>query len=556
MHLPDLLLAAVVLLAVAIVAALLFERLGFGSVLGLIVSGVVLGPSGLAIAGDVTAFREFTELGVVLLLFLIGLEMRPDRLWSMRRSVFGLGAAQVLVTGLALTVYAALYGLDWRPALLVGFGFALSSTALVTRSLQASGELHTPFGQSAFAVLLFQDLVIVLLLALVPLLAGGLQPEPRSFWLNVLEVLAALAFVVVLGRVVLPFVFKLASRQGGTSTLLPLTLFAVLAAAWAMEQADLSMALGAFLIGMTGSDSPYRHVAEALIEPFKELIIGLFFIAVGMSIDLAVLAEIWPRVIIYSIGLVALKVLILFGLARLFRLDLAASARLGLSLAQCGEFGFVLFAAGLAAGVLDPRAHAFSVTIVSLTMAVTPILERLGAKLAAQLSARVPMPLPDSTPSAGAPVLVAGYGRVGRLVCDVLASGGIEPVVIDRDPAKVLEGRAAGRSVRFGNHSDVHVLRHAGLDDARLLVLATGDPHAAERTVGAARALRADLPIIARAHNEPGARHLRRLGATLVVLETYEASLQLGAAALHKLGQDESTVEEVLRTVREQEPPA
>jgi glutathione-regulated potassium-efflux system ancillary protein KefC len=382
MHLDQILLAIFILLTVAALSTALSTYIGLGSILGLLVTGVIVGPSGLAITHRVTELRHVSELGVVLLLFVIGLEMQPEKLWSLRRVVFGLGSLQVVVTGLALAAYASLTIEYWQGAVILGLGLALSSTAFVVQILEERGDLATEYGTTAFGILLLQDMAIVPLLALVPLLSDQVDaPASASFLLRLGRVMAALGGVVVLGRVVAPWLLDRLARPRQAGVFNTVVFVAVIGAALAMELAGLSMALGAFLIGMLLSGSPHRHQIETVVLPFKGVFLSLFFVSVGMSIDLGVLMSAGSLVAAHVVALMTIKAVLLFGLSRLFGVSRAAAVRVALLLPQSGEFGFVLFGAALTAGMMTPYGFMGAALLISLSMVATPLLARLGNRL-------------------------------------------------------------------------------------------------------------------------------------------------------------------------------
>jgi glutathione-regulated potassium-efflux system protein KefB len=383
-HLDQILLAILILLVVAAVAVALSTYVGLGSILGLLAAGVVVGPSGLAIARRVTELRHISELGVVLLLFVIGLEMRPDKLWALRRVVFGLGALQVVVTGLVIAGYALLT-VEAGPdgALLLGLGLALSSTAFVVQILEERGDMNADYGTTSFGILLFQDLAIVPLLALVPILSDQVETAASApLAVRLVRVVAMLGAVLLTGRVIAPWLLDRLARQGHPQVFNLVVFIAVIGAALAMEVTGLSMALGAFLMGMLLSGSPHLHQIEAVVAPFKGVLLGLFFVAVGMSIDLGVLRTAGPFLVVQVLVVLVIKTVVTFGLCRLWRVPRAAAIRTALLLPQCGEFGFVLFGAAVTAGLVKPYGFAYAVLVISLSMAATPLLARLGDRLA------------------------------------------------------------------------------------------------------------------------------------------------------------------------------
>ena len=382
MHLEQILFAIFVLLTVAALFMALSAYVGLGSILGLLATGFIVGPSGLAITQRVTELRHVSELGVVLLLFVIGLEMRPEKLWSLRRVVFGLGSLQVVVTGLAIAAYASLIHESWKGALLLGLGLALSSTAFVVQILEERGDMATEYGTTSFGILLFQDMAIVPLLALVPLLSDQVDMgEPASFLIRFARVVTALGGVLIFGRIVAPWLLDRLARHSNTEVFNSVIFIAVIGAALAMELAGLSMALGTFLMGMLLSGSPYRHQIETVVQPFKRVLLNLFFVSVGMSIDVEVLGSAGPMIAAHMLVLLMIKAVLLFGLSLLFGVSRAAALRVAFLLPQCGEFGFVLFGAAVTTGLMTPYGFAGAVLLISMSMVATPLLARLGDKL-------------------------------------------------------------------------------------------------------------------------------------------------------------------------------
>jgi glutathione-regulated potassium-efflux system ancillary protein KefC len=388
MHLDHLLLALLILLVISAASVALSRRLGLGAILGLLMAGILIGPSGLGLPRRVNEIREVSELGIVFLLFLVGLKMQPHRLWALRRLVFGLGSAQVVVTGLALASYIGFLGRPWNVALLLGLGLALSSTAFVLPMLEERGQMAAPHGRATFGILLLQDLAIVPLLALMPLLGGKEGAAGNGTLLQDTAIVAtALAGVYVLGRWVVPAVLRRLAERGNTEAFAMTAVAVVIGAAWAMLRAGLSMALGAFMVGLLLSDSPYRQRIEAIVEPFKGVLLGLFFIAIGMGIDVGLLPQVGARLVVHVVVLIAIKIVVVGVLCVAFGLSGADSSRCALLLGQAGEFGFVLFGAALAAGILPPEGFALAAMVISASMAATPVL---GA-LADRIGARTPL---------------------------------------------------------------------------------------------------------------------------------------------------------------------
>lgn len=552
MHLDQLIPAAVVLLAVSVLLVSVFKRLGLGSVLGFLAAGIVVGPSGLVLTTDVAQIREFTELGVVLLLFLIGIEMQPRKLWSMRMSVFGLGTAQVLVTGALLAVYFRLLDAPTEVAILLGLGLALSSTAYVLQILGERGDMATPYGRNAFAILLLQDIAIVPLLALVPILSGRMEAPGEALWMNTLAVIGAIAGVVLFGRYVVPFLLRQMARRRNMEAFAMVAALAVLGAAWAMEAAQVSMALGAFLVGMLLSACEFRHQVEAIILPFKGLLLGLFFISVGMSIDVGPLFDNWAEIAGHVAVIMAAKAAVLFLLCLLFRIERATAVRTALLLSQCGEFGFVLLSAALAAGIVDQPLFVIVISVISVSMVATPLMVGLGDALAARLAPEPPAPADGPSPDSVTErqVVVAGYGRVGRVICHMLDKAELPYLAYDLDSALVRQGRARGHNVFWGDIRNLDLLRAARLGDAAALVVTLADPYETRRLIEAVRAAFPEVPVHARARDLGGRDALLATGVRGAVPEVAEASLSMGRSLLSALGAADTATDELLADLR------
>jgi len=550
--------SAVLLLVATSIAVAIFRHFGLGSILGLLVAGVFIGPHtpGPSITTHVEDVRHFTELGVVLLLFLIGLEMQPRRLWSLRRSMFGLGSLQILVSGLAIALYLHLFEPSWGIDLLAGLTLALSSTAFVIQILQERGEIASPHGQTAFAILLMQDLAVVPLLALIPILADvGTLSSDVPLLEQVAIVVAAVVLVVLAGRYLVPRALDLLARQNNREAFFLTAMAAVFGSAWAMEHAGMSMALGAFLMGVALSGSRYNVQIQASVEPHKGLLMSLFFVAVGMSVDLRALADdpfLFAR---HVVIILAIKVLVLFGLCLLFREGRAAATRVSFLLAQSGEFGFVLFGAAKALAIIDSDTFVLAVGVISLSMLMTPVLVRIGDKLAARVSIdpqqegeRYRFSLEGAESSTRA--VVAGYGRVGHAVGTILKSSGIPFIAFDTSPIRVGEFRNLGHPVYYGNVADADLLTAAHIEKADLVVLTIDDRKAAVQATKLIRDLAPRAVIVARARDLETSNILLRAGANKAFPEAVEASLRLAAEALEALGVAAEDTDLLLRGVR------
>ncbi len=522
-----------IFLLTAVVLVPLFRRAKLGAVVGYLAAGILIGPPGLALIGDVDATLQFAEFGVVLLLFLIGLELEPRRLWVMRRHVFGLGGAQLALTGAVLGAAGLALGLDWRAATIAGLGLAMSSTALVLSSLAERGQLASRHGREAFAVLLLQDLAVIPLLALLPLLAGDggdMRLAPA------LKGLAAIAVVLAASRVLVRPALKFVARHGGREVFTAAALLLVVGAALAMELIGLSASLGAFLAGVLLADSEFRHELEADIEPFKGLLLGLFFIAVGMSANLGLLAAAPHAVLGIAIGLMAAKFALLALVARLFGSAGPTGLCLATALCQGGEFAFVLFTAAAALGVMQGADAQLLILAVTISMFLSPLIFALHDSLLARWRERRAQPEFDAIDDPGKPVIIAGYGRVGQIVSRVLRMCDIPFTALELSHEQVDFVRKFGGKVYYGDSSRLELLHAAKTSEAKLFVLAIDDVEASVRTAAVVRKHFPDLPIVARARNRVHAFGLRDLGVRMVLRDTFPASLDMARLALLRLG--------------------
>lgn len=558
MHVDSFIVSALMILAAASVAVAVFRQLGLGSVLGLLVAGIIVGPHspGLYATQHVEDVRHFTELGVVLLLFVIGLEMNPKRLWSMRREVFGLGSLQILVTGAVLAGYFHFYMTSWQTAVLVGLTFALSSTAFVMQMLQERGEIATKHGVSAFSILLMQDMAVVPLLAVVPILADvGTLSDNVPLWEQVLIVVGMFALVLAFGRYVLPYALNHLARQGNQDGFVLVVLMSVMLAAWAMDMAGISMALGAFMMGLLLSSSRYRLQVQAHIEPYKGLLMSVFFVAVGMSIDFKALGEAPWLFAQHTVAIIAIKLAILFALALAFGLARPVAIRVSFYMAQGGEFGFVLFGAAKALEVISDATFILAVGVISVTMLATPPLVRLGNALAARCERRrdlfseLKYPEAEADPDSRL-VLLGGYGRVGHTVAQILNSSDIPFIAFDTNPARVAQGRKDGLPVYYGNIGDHALLSAVHVERLSLVIITANNTAQALSAVSHIRARFPKVPIICRAHDLEASGKLLAAGATQALPEAVESSLRLGAMALEMIDVPEENVEDLLTSVR------
>ncbi len=522
-------------LGAAVIAVPLFARLGLGAVLGYLVAGVVIGPWVLGLIDDSGDILHFAEFGVVLLLFLIGLELNPTRLWAMRRTIFGLGGAQVALSSLLLYLALAAFGLEWRWAVVGALGLSLSSTAIALQTLKERNLLTTPAGHAGFGVLLFQDIAVIPMLAVIPLLAG-FTGEALDAWIRLLKIIAAIGVIVVGGRYVVLPLFRRVAESGVREIFTACALLLVIVIALLMQLVGLSMALGAFLTGVLLAESEYRHALESDIEPFKGLLLGLFFIAVGMSIDFGVLFG-QPLLVLELVGvLLGVKIAVLWALAALFRLPLRQHAIFACLLAQGGEFAFVLFAAAVSAGVLDPQWRDLLIGAVVLSMMATPLLLNAIARWVEPLfTARDKRPM-DAIESDENPVLIVGFGRFGQVVGRLLHANGIGTTILDHDPQHIDIIRRFGFKVFYGDGGRLDLLEAAGAAHAKLLVLAIDDRDETLRIARQAREHFPHLKLLARAWDAHHLLELREAGVETVEREAFEGALRLGERTLHALG--------------------
>lgn len=541
----DILTDAAVYLCAAVIVVTLSKRLGFGSVLGYLVAGSLLGPHVLGFVSDPESVMHFAEFGVVIMLFLIGLELKPHKLWALRRAILGMGGAQVTLS--ALVLFAVLVWLDvpGREALLIGLALALSSTAIVLQTLEERGILNSSVGQSSFSVLLFQDIAVIPILAMVPLLAsgsagggppghGGALLEGLPNYLQTLVTLGVIAGIVIIGRYLLRPVFRVIANARLAELFTGFVLLIVVAVTLAMTAIGLSPALGAFIAGVVLAESEFRHEIEADLNPFKGLLMGLFFLSVGASIDYPLLAESPGLVFGAALALMALKFGVLYGTGSAFRFSRPEKILFGVSLSQGGEFAFVISAAGIAAGVLSAGNAEIMNLVVAITMVGTALLFMLYDRLALLQPERQPA---YDRPAASGRVIIAGYGRFGQIVGRLLNSRGIPVTILDNSPGQVDLVRRYGNTVYYGDASRRSLLEQAGAREATLLVVAVDDPVKSMDIVEMAQKHFPDLKIVARAVDRNHAYQLMSRGVTALRRETFHSALELGMDALLALGE-------------------
>ncbi|HEX7387754.1 MAG TPA: monovalent cation:proton antiporter-2 (CPA2) family protein [Castellaniella sp.] len=526
-----------VFLIAACVAVPLSRKSGFGSVLGYLIAGVLIGPWGLRLITGVDALLSFSQIGVVLLMFIIGLELQPSRLWALRRTVFGIGALQVAATTALLLLAARALGVAWVPALIAGFGLSLSSTAFVLQMLAEKKQLTTHHGRAAFGTLLFQDIAAIPVLAMLKLFSGGAGGAPGTGLVPTLLVIAIVVALLFLGgRYVLRWAFGFIMHFGTPEIFTAMALLIVIGASLAAELVGLSMGLGAFVAGMLLADSKYRHEFEADIQPFKGLFLGLFFVAVGMSVNLGLLAAIPLQVLGLTIGFLAVKALVLYGVARAFGLPVPAPRHFTVVLALGGEFAFVIFATA-AAYHLFPQQTADLLTLaVTLSMVVTPFIVMFNDRVLNVRTKRGEVPDFDTITDTGTAVVIAGFGRFGQIVGRMLRLQNIPFTALDADLDEVNAIRRFGTKVYFGDASRLDLLRAAHVADAKIFVLAIDDVQDSVRVATLVRSHFPGVEIYARARNRHHAHLLRELGVKLSVRETLYSSLELTRNVMEGLG--------------------
>jgi glutathione-regulated potassium-efflux system ancillary protein KefC len=534
----------IILLVAAVIAVPIFKRLGLGAVLGYLVAGVIIGPWGIGRFNEVDELLHFAEFGVVMLLFLIGLELQPSRLWALRRSIFGFGSLQMIATGTLLGIALYLFGYAWPAALLVGLVLALSSTAFALQLMAERQELSKRWGRTAFANLLFQDLAVVPLLAIIPLLGGS---DSSIEFADAAWTVGLVGGVIVAGRYVLRLMLRIAALTKVRELLTATALLTVLGMSALLAEAGFSMELGAFIAGVLLADSEFRHELEASIEPFKGLLLGLFFIAVGMSVNLGLIASQPVQIFMAAVILVGVKSLVLFALGKRTGLDTPSARRLGLTLSQGGEFAFVILGAIVAAKVISGNAADFLVVVVSVSMAMTPLLIFIDDKFSAR---KAPIPTYDEMPTEQQPVIIAGFGRFGQMTARVLRAKGIPFTALDVSQEQVDFVKRYGSKIYYGDASRLELLQAAGADKASLFVLAIDD---VETSVRAAKMVLKHFPnltIYARARNRNHAYLLMDLGIDIISRETFASALELTTEVLKGYGIAAATAESAVQRFR------
>ena len=546
----ELLSNALIYLAAAVLAVPLAKRLGLGAVLGYLLAGMAIGPWGLRLIGGVEEMLHFSEFGVVMLLFLIGLELDPKRLWSLRKPIFGWGGLQVGACTAALFGAALALGADWKTALVAALGLSLSSTAIALATLEERKLKATPAGSAGFSMLLFQDIAAIPMIALIPLIGAVPAAGHDPGWLVLLKAAAVVALLVLCGRYLLRPLLRIIASTGLREIFTAFALLLVIAIGALMQWVGMSMALGTFLAGVLLADSEYRHALETDLEPFKGLLLGLFFIAVGMTVDIGVLQERPWLVGGLVLGFLALKGGVLYLLGRRFGIARGQQVLFALLLAQGGEFAFVVFGAASAARVFTAATASLLVVVVALSMVATPLLLLVYDKLIAPRLLKLEQRPDDSIDAQDSPVIIAGFGRFGQIIGRLLLANRIHATVLDHDPDQVDLLRKYGYKVFYGDATRSDLLRAAGAGSARMIVVAIDNVADSLALVDAVRRHFPHLTILARARNVSHYYDLMDRGVTILERETFEAALLLGGKVLQELGVGSERADRVVRQFR------
>ena len=540
-HTPAWLINSFIYLAAAVIAVPVAKKLGLGSIIGYLAAGIGIGPWGLKLVTNVQDILHFAEFGVVLMLFLVGLELEPKRLWNLRRPIFGWGSAQVLGCAAALTGVAIVFGVRWQIALVGGLGLALSSTAIALQAIGERNLMPTSSGQAGFSILLFQDVAAIPILALLPLLGAVSEPNEAVAQSNRLlegiKIIAVIGGIILGGRLLLRPLLRWIANSGTPEIFTAASLLLVVGIAALMQFVGLSMALGAFLAGVLLAESEYRRELETDIEPFKGLLLGLFFIAVGMSIDFGVLLKSLGLIAAILFGFLGLKLAVIYGLARAMKLPYQERPVFTVLLAQGGEFAFVVFQAAAGAKVFSMETSSLLIGAVALSMLISPLLLIAVDKLLLPRYANCALPqMEEISEQQQAPVIIAGFGRYGQIVGRLLLAQGISTTVLDHDAEMIETVRAFGLRVFYGDATRLDLLRTAGAETAGILVVAVDDVEQSLKIVDLAREHFPKLKLVARARDVTHWNQLRDRGVTLVERELFESSLRSGRTVLELLG--------------------
>ncbi len=555
-HTPDWLINSFIYLAAAVIAVPVAKKLGLGAIIGYLAAGIAIGPWGLKLVTNVQDILHFAEFGVVLMLFLVGLELEPKRLWNLRRPIFGWGSAQMLACTVAISGVAMVFGVSWQIALVAGLGLALSSTAIALQAIGERNLMPTSSGQAGFSILLFQDVAAIPILALLPLLAisGGsneaLDQSNRA--LEAIKIIAIIGGIILGGRLLLRPVLGWIAKSDTPEIFTAASLLLVVGIAALMQFVGLSMALGAFLAGVLLAESEYRRELETDIEPFKGLLLGLFFIAVGMSIDFGVLLASPGLMAAILFGFLGLKLVVIYALAKAMKLPFQERPVFTVLLAQGGEFAFVVFQAASTANVFSMETSSLLIGAVALSMLITPLILIAVDKLLLPRYANCNVtPMAEISEQQTAPIIIAGFGRYGQIVGRMLLAQGIAPTVLDHDANIIETARSFGYRVFYGDATRLDLLRTAGAASAKVIVVAVDDVAQSIKLVEMVKAHFPQLDIVARARDVTHWNQLRDLGVLRVEREVFESSLRSGRSVLELMGQPPHEVKQIAQRFRQ-----
>lgn len=545
------LVAPVVLLAAAVIAVPIFKRIGLGSVLGYLIAGLIIGPFGFAFFQDSAAILHIAELGIVMYLFVIGLEMQPSHLWSLRREIFGLGTLQIIICALALTGVGLLFGFTWQVAFIGAAGFVLTSTAIVMQLLGDRGDLTQPRGQKIVAILLFEDLLIVPLLAIVAFMAPNHVVESTSVRLENIGIgLIAIAGLIAAGYWLLNPLFRLLAAAKAREVMTAAALLVVLGAALLMQVSGLSMAMGAFLAGVLLSESTFRHQIEADIEPFRGILLGLFFLGVGMSLDLSVVAQNWQLIVSGVVALMFVKALMIYIVARVTKSPHTEALDRALLMAQGGEFAFVLFSAALSAQVIDSTVKSNLTAIVVLSMVLTPIVGIIFKRFT-QAKTKVSLENINIAEGLSGSVLMIGFGRFGQVTSQLLLARGVDVTIIDNNTDMIRNAEKFGFKIYYGDGCRLDILHASGAATAQAIVVCVDSKETTNRIVELVTHEFPLAKLLVRSYDREHSLHLVKQKVDFMIRETFESAIKFGGVILQELGVDEDEVERITEEIRD-----
>lgn len=545
------LVAPVVLLAAAVIAVPIFKRIGLGSVLGYLIAGLIIGPFGFAFFQDSAAILHIAELGIVMYLFVIGLEMQPSHLWSLRREIFGLGTLQIIICALALTGVGLLFGFTWQVAFIGAAGFVLTSTAIVMQLLGDRGDLTQPRGQKIVAILLFEDLLIVPLLAIVAFMAPNHVVESTSVRLENIGIgLIAIAGLIAAGYWLLNPLFRLLAAAKAREVMTAAALLVVLGAALLMQVSGLSMAMGAFLAGVLLSESTFRHQIEADIEPFRGILLGLFFLGVGMSLDLSVVAQNWQLIVSGVVALMFVKALMIYIVARITKSPHTEALDRALLMAQGGEFAFVLFSAALSAQVIDSTVKSNLTAIVVLSMVLTPIVGIIFKRFT-QTKANISLENVNVADGLSGSVLMIGFGRFGQVTSQLLLARGVDVTIIDNNTDMIQNAEKFGFKIYYGDGCRLDILHASGAATAQAIVVCVDSKETTNRIVELVSHEFPLAKLLVRSYDREHSLHLVKQKVDFMIRETFESAIKFGEVILQELGVDEDEVVRISDEIRD-----